>query len=63
MSGQFVGWIRTHWSHWEPVLWDNDRVDLWERLREFATPDEDGERVVLPHGTRPVARQSAPEEL
>lgn len=62
MSGQFVGWIRTHWRHWEPVVWGDDMVELWERLNAFATHDEDGERVVLPQGTRPAPRPQQAEE-
>jgi hypothetical protein len=54
MQGRLVGWIRTHWSHWEPIVWGDDSVDVWDRLRAFPSSDEDGERVVLPQGQRPV---------
>lgn len=54
MRGHWVGWIRTHWRHWEPVVWGDDTWDVWDLLRAFPTSDEDGERVVLPHGQRPV---------
>jgi hypothetical protein len=54
MSGRHVGWIRTHWRHWEPIIWGNELSDVWEKLRDHQSADEDGERVVLPYGERPV---------
>lgn len=54
MSGRHVGWIRTHWRHWEPIVWGDETIDVWEQLRAFRSLDEDGERVVLPYGERPV---------
>jgi hypothetical protein len=54
MRGRLVGWIRTHWRHWEPIVWGDDTSDVWDQLRAFPSSDEDGERVVLPHGQRPV---------
>jgi hypothetical protein len=54
MRGCLVGWIRTHWRHWEPVVWGDDKWEVWDLLRAFPSSDEDGERVVLPHGQRPV---------
>src|SRR5262249_55488451 len=54
MSGRHVGWIRTHWRHWEPIFWGDEVTDVWDQLRDYQTGDEDGERVVLPYGERPV---------
>lgn len=62
MSPQFVGWIRTHWRHWEPVVRGNDRADVWEDLYKFPTTDEDGERIVLRHGERPLPLTRCAEE-
>ncbi len=54
MSGRHVGWIRTHWRHWEPIIWGDEITDVWDKLRDYQSSDEDGERVVLPYGERPV---------
>jgi hypothetical protein len=54
MRGRHVGWIRTHWRHWEPVVWGDETWEVWEQLRAFPSSDEDGERVVLRQGERPV---------
>lgn len=54
MSGRHVGWIRTHWRHWEPIIWGDELTDVWDKLRDYQCADEDGERVVLPYGQCPV---------
>ncbi len=59
MDTRFVGWIRTHWYHWEPIIWGDDDVAVWKVLCAVQTPDEDGERVVLPRGERPVPIRKA----
>ena len=62
MSTRFVGWIRTHWRHWEPIVRGDDRADVWEELLKFPTTDEDGERIVLRRGERPLPLPYCVEE-
>lgn len=54
MDAPFVGWIRTHWQHWEPIVRGDDVLDVWDRLRNFVSTDIDGERLVLPRNERPI---------
>lgn len=54
---RFVGWIRTRWKHWEPIVRGDDLDDVWQRLLAHTTRDKDGARIVMPAGERPTVQR------
>ncbi len=58
----WVGWVRTRWTHWEPVtLPARECLEAALRLNDHRLPR--GEKVLLPYDILPIGRRrSAPHE-
>lgn len=52
----YVGWVRTHYTHWEPVtLPPREIVEAALRLYRHRSWDKrDGEKLLLPEREKPI---------
>lgn len=52
----YVGWVRSHWTHWEPVtLPPQELLDVALRLASHQSADPaDGEKLILPEREKPT---------